>query len=165
MVEILLQGKPVQTVQDVLKVGEVCPAFTLCRGDLSDFNLSTNSEANLVLNIFPSIDTAVCASSVREFNRRAAMGTSTQVLCISADLPFAQQRFCGAEGIANVTMLSSFRNPEFGEQLGLTIASGPMRGLLARTVMIIDKKRQIQYSEVVPEITQEPDYEKAFMYL
>lgn len=165
MVDISLQGKPIQTIGAAPQVGESCPNFTLIKGDLSEFELAMHIGQAFVLNIFPSLDTAVCAASVREFNRRAAQVHDVNVLCISADLPFAHKRFCDAEGIENVMNLSSFRSPEFGGVFGLTMTTGPLRGLLARSVFVLDDNHRIRYRQIVSEITQEPDYESVFSAL
>ncbi|MEZ5374278.1 MAG: thiol peroxidase [Microthrixaceae bacterium] len=116
---------------------------------------------NVVLNVFPSVDTPTCAASVRTFNERAASLDNTTVLCVSADLPFAQQRFCGAEGIENVQMGSTFRNPDFGRSYGLTMTDGPMAGLLARAVVVVNGEGQVVHSQLVPELADEPDYDEA----
>jgi thiol peroxidase len=161
MASITLKGQPIQTLGELPQIGELAPNFHLTQADLNDTCLADFAEQKLVLNIFPSIDTGVCAASVREFNKIAAQLDNTQVLCISADLPFAQQRFCAAEGLERVKTLSSFRHPAFGEAYGLTISTGPLRGLLSRAVVIIDANHKICYTEQVPEIAQEPNYQAA----
>ena len=158
MANITFKGSPIHTVGDVPKVGGKLPAFTLTKTDLSLLKSTEVTSKTIILNIFPSIDTSVCARSVRQFNVDAAGLANTTVLCISADLPFAQNRFCGAEGIKNVVMLSTFRHPEFGNVTGLTIADGPLAGLLARAVIVADGTGTIKYVQLVPEIGQEPDY-------
>ena len=158
MADITFKGNPIHTVGDVPKVGDKLVAFTLTKSDLSELKSTELAGQTIVLNIFPSLDTAVCARSVRQFNVDAAALNNTVVLCISADLPFAQSRFCGAEGIKNVQMLSTFRHPEFGNLTGLTIADGPLAGLLARAVVVADGTGTIKYVQLVPEIAQEPDY-------
>lgn len=120
---------------------------------------------NIILNIFPSLDTSVCAASVRRFNKEAGESPDTVVLCISADLPFAHQRFCEVEGLNDVIPLSVFRSPEFGRDYGVTITSGPLAGLMSRAVVIIDKSGEVAYTEQVPEITQEPDYDASLLAL
>lgn len=161
MASITLKGQPIQTLGDLPETGSLAPNFTLTKGDLSDTNLADFAGKKLVLNIFPSIDTGVCAASVRRFNEIASKVKDAQVLCISADLPFAQQRFCGAEGLDQVINLSSFRHAAFGESYGLTISTGPLQGLLSRAVVIVDANGQICYTQQVPEIAQEPDYDAA----
>ncbi|MGC9261311.1 MAG: thiol peroxidase [Phycisphaerae bacterium] len=158
MANITFKGNPIHTVGDAPKVGGKLPAFTLTKLDLSELKSTELVGKTVILNIFPSLDTSVCARSVRQFNVEAAALVGTVVLCISADLPFAQNRFCGAEGIENVQTLSTFRHPEFGNLTGLTIADGPLAGLLARTVIVADGTGTIKYVQLVPEIAQEPDY-------
>lgn len=143
------------------EVGSQAPDFTLVKSDLSEISLSDYKGKNIVLNIFPSIDTGVCAASVRRFNKDAAALNNTVVLAISADLPFAAGRFCGAEGIENVVTASVFRNPEFSKNYGLLITDGPLKGLLARAVVVINPEGKVAYTELVPEIAQEPNYEGA----
>ncbi|MDR3664094.1 MAG: thiol peroxidase [Mycobacterium sp.] len=159
MAQITLRGNPINTVGDLPAVGAPAPAFALTGTDLAPV---TNEQFNgkaVVLNIFPSIDTPVCATSVRTFNQRAAAGGAA-VLCVSNDLPFAQKRFCGAEGIENVTTASSFRD-SFGADYGIVLADGPMAGLLARAIVVIGADGNVVYTELVPEIAQEPDYDAA----
>ena len=158
MADITFKGNPVHTVGDAPKVGATLPAFTLTKLDLSALKSSELMSKTVILNIFPSIDTSVCARSVRQFNVDAASLANTSLLCISADLPFAQSRFCGAEGIKNALMLSTFRHPEFGNVTGLTMTDGPLAGLLARAVIVADGTGTIKYVQLVPEIGQEPDY-------
>lgn len=158
MASITLKGQPIKTLGDLPEKGSLAPNFTLTKSDLSDTNLADFAGKKLVLNIFPSIDTGVCAASVRRFNDVASKVKDVNVLCISADLPFAQQRFCGAEGLDQVINLSSFRHATFGESYGLTISTGPLQSLLSRAVVIVDANGQICYTEQVPEIAQEPDY-------
>ncbi|MDC0357320.1 thiol peroxidase [Oligoflexia bacterium] len=161
MAEITLKGNSVKTVGNLPALGTQAPSFTLTKGDLSDVNITDFAGKTLVLNIFPSIDTEVCALSVKRFNSEASALNNTCVLCISNDLPFAQGRFCGAEGLEAVTSLSAFRSPEFGKQYGATIQTGPLAGLLSRAVVIIDGTGKVVYTELVPEITQEPNYAAA----
>jgi len=161
MASITFKGQPIHTCGELPKVGEEAPDFTLVKSDLSEARLSDFRGKYVVLNIFPSLDTGVCAASVRRFNKEAAGMKNTVVLCISADLPFAAERFCSTEGIENVITLSTFRNPSFGEQYGLTIVDGPMKGLLARAVIVVNPEGKIVYKELVPEIAQEPDYNSA----
>ncbi|WP_442964415.1 thiol peroxidase [Pseudomonas sp. KNUC1026] len=145
--------------------GAKAPAFTLTAGDLVDKTLADFAGKRKVLNIFPSVDTPTCATSVRKFNAQANAVANTVVLCVSADLPFAQKRFCGAEGLENVVNLSTFRNPGFLEGYGVAIASGPIAGLTARAVVVLDENDVVLHSELVPEIKQEPDYEAALAVL
>ncbi|UQB42147.1 thiol peroxidase [Thiomicrospira microaerophila] len=165
MAQITLKGTPIETVGELPAVGTPAPEAELTQGDLNDTSLADFKGSRLVLNVFPSIDTGVCAASVREFNRQAASLNNTKVLCISADLPFAQARFCGAEGIDNLVMLSSFRHDVFGSAFGLTIKTGPLRGLLSRAVIVLDENGKIIYTEQVPEIAQEPNYQAAIAAL
>ena len=142
-------------------VGADAPSFTLTATDLADVNLSDFIGKKVILNIFPSIDTPTCAKSVRAFNEQAASMDNTVVLCISPDLPYAHKRFCEVENIDNVIALSTFRTPEFGRDYGVTMISTQRRGLLARAVVVIDETGAIVHTELVPELTQEPDYQSA----
>lgn len=159
MAEITLKGNPIHTCGELPEVGSDAAYFCLVASDLSDTCMAAGTP--LLLNIFPSIDTGVCAASVRQFNALASQIGHAKVWCISADLPFAQQRFCGTEGLDKVKTLSSFRNSQFGKAYGLTIADGPLAGLLARAVMVIDAQGKVAYTELVPEIAQEPNYDAA----
>lgn len=161
MSETKLGEMVVHTCGPVPKAGDDAPDFTLVDIQLKERSLRDYAGQHVILNIFPSIDTSVCATSVREFNKRAANLQGTAVLCISKDLPFAQKRFCGAEGIANVSTLSEFRNRDFSDRYGAEMIDGAMRGLHARIVIVIDGQQKVVYSEVVPAIGQEPDYESA----
>ncbi|MBU8813233.1 thiol peroxidase [Mycolicibacterium goodii] len=163
MAQITLRGNPINTVGELPAVGAPAPSFSLTGTDLGTVTSDQFSGKPVLLNIFPSVDTPVCATSVRTFNEKAAAGGVT-VLCVSKDLPFAQKRFCGAEGIENVTTASAFRD-SFGEDYGITIADGPMAGLLGRAVVVIGADGNVVYSELVPEIGQEPDYEAALKAL
>ncbi len=154
-------GNPVGLLGEMPQVGDLAPDFEMVKGDLSTARLSDYQGKRVVLNIFPSMDTDVCAASVRRFNKEAASLQNTVVLCISKDLPFAQSRFCTANGIENVEPLSAFRCEEFDAMYGLRITTLPMDGLLARAVIIVDEKGVVTYTELVPEITQEPDYAAA----
>ncbi|HBL34709.1 MAG TPA: thiol peroxidase [Porphyromonadaceae bacterium] len=158
MAKIAFKGNPVQTSGDLPEVGVQAPDFTLVKSDLSEAKLSDFKGKNVVLNIFPSLDTGVCAASVRRFNKEAASANNTVVLGISADLPFASGRFCSAEGIDNVVTLSTFRDTAFGKDYGVFMLDGPLKGLLARAVVVVDPQGKIAYKELVPEIAQEPDY-------
>jgi thioredoxin-dependent peroxiredoxin len=161
MAKITFKGNPINTVGNPPAVGTPLPDFALTKSDLSELNSKELSGKWVILNIFPSVDTSVCAKSVRQFNQDAGGLNNTAVLCISQDLPFALNRFCGAEGIKNVSTLSAFRHPEFGQKLGLKIVDGPLAGLLARTVIVADPAGKIRYVELVPEIAQEPNYAAA----
>lgn len=159
MTQITLRGNAINTVGELPAVGSSAPAFGLTGKDLGTVSNEQFAGNPLVLNIFPSVDTPVCATSVRTFNERAAEA-GVSVLCVSADLPFAQNRFCGAEGIENVGTASSFRD-SFGTDYGVTIVDGPMAGLLARAVVVLGADGSVIYSELVPEIAQEPNYDAA----
>ena len=165
MAETAFKGKPVHTIGDLPAVGAAAPAFSLTGDDLGALTSEGLAEGRVVLNIFPSIDTPVCAQSVRAFNERAAALEGTTVVCVSADLPFAAGRFCEAEGIEQVTTASTFRNPEFGDDYGVAIGEGPLAGLCARAVVVIGADGTVLYSELVPEITDEPDYDAALAAL
>jgi len=162
MATTALRGTRVETTGDLPTVGDVAPEFVLAGADLSDVPLPTGTR--VVLNIFPSIDTGVCATSVRKFNDLAAGLENTQVICASEDLPFALKRFCGAEGIDNVVAASTFRST-FGEDYGVALAEGDMRGLLARSVVVIDEEGTVLHTELVEDISQEPDYDAALAAL
>lgn len=161
MAHITLGGNPVTTVGTLPKIGTTAPDFTLTAADLSSKNISDFSGKRKILNIFPSLDTAVCGASIKNFNTRGAALENTQVLCISRDLPFAQARFCAAEAIDNLEMLSDFKYGSFGDAYGLTMADGPFANLHARVVIVLDEKNTVLYSEQVPEIGQEPNYQAA----
>jgi thiol peroxidase len=165
MATITLGGNPIHTNGELPKVGSKAPDFQLVKTDLSLASLADFAGSRLVLNIFPSIDTGVCATSVRTFNQKASTLENTKVLCISRDLPFAQKRFCGAEGIENVENLSDFKSGSFGENYGLTITDGPLAGLHSRVVIVVDENGVITHAEQVPEIAQEPNYEMALAVL
>lgn len=158
MATVSFKGNPVNTSGELPAVQSPAPSFTLTRTDLSDCTLDDFKGKTVVLNIFPSIDTPVCAASVRRFNKEASELENTVVLCISADLPFAHSRFCETEGLKDVVPASVFRSPEFGRSYGLTIENGPIRGLLARAIIILDGNGKIVYSQLVPDIASEPDY-------
>jgi|SRR6478672_7060160 len=163
MAQITLRGNAINTVGELPAVGSPAPGFTLTGIDLGAVSSDQFQGKAVLLNVFPSIDTPVCATSVRTFNERAAAGGAT-VLCVSNDLPFAQKRFCGAEGIENVTTASAFRD-SFGQDYGITITDGPMAGLLGRAVVVIGADGNVAYTELVPEIAQEPDYDAALAAL
>ena len=165
MAQITLKGNAIHTVGTLPSVGAQAPDFSVAKSDLSDVSLKDFAGKKVILNIFPSIDTDVCATSVRKFNGDVTTMANTVVLCVSADLPFALKRFCGAEGISNVTTASDFRDGNFGKAYGVRIADGPLRGVLSRAVVIIDEKGKVIYTEQVPEIVQEPNYQKALAAL
>jgi thiol peroxidase len=162
MAQITLGGNPTNTSGDLPKIGDQLSALTLTLSDMSDVSLSEYDGKRIILNIFPSVDTGVCAASIRRFNQEASNLDNTVILCISADLPFAQKRFCGAEGIENVITLSTFRDGgNFGKFFGTLITDGKFAGLQARAVVIADESGKVTYTELVPEIGQEPNYEEA----
>lgn len=165
MASITLKGNPINTAGELPSVGSTAPVFGAVKTDLSEFSLADLAGNKVVLNIFPSIDTGVCAASTRRFNQEASNLDNTVVVCISADLPFALGRFCGAEGLEDVEPVSVFRNPELGSDYGVTITDGPLAGLLSRAVVVIDESGKVVYTEQVPEITQEPNYEAALAAL
>jgi thiol peroxidase len=165
MAQITLHGNPVKTVGELPQTGEKAKDFTLVKGDLSRVGLNDFKGRKLILNIFPSLDTGTCAASVRHFNQVAASLKDTTVLCISRDLPFAQERFCGAEGIKNVVTLSDFVSGEFGKNYGLEMADGPLAGLHSRVVIIVDENGTVVYTQQVPEIVDEPNYEEVLKAL
>ncbi len=165
MAQITLQGNAIDTSGALPAVDSPAPLFTLTKTDLSDCTLEDFAGKTIVLNIFPSIDTPVCAASVRRFNQEASSLTDTVVLCVSADLPFAHQRFCEGEGLNDVIPLSDFRSDAFGTDYGVAITSGPITGLLARAIVVIDSSGKVTYTQQVPEITEEPDYEVALSAL
>lgn len=159
------KGTPVHTCGHLPHTGSQAPRFTLTRGDLTELRSEELKGRRIVLNIFPSLDTAVCATSVRKFNQLAASLDNTTVVAVSKDLPFAQSRFCTTEGIENLIAASAFRSPEFAREYGIEMVDGPLAELLARAVVIIDETGRIVYTELVPEITREPDYEAAIKAL
>ncbi len=163
MAKITLKGNPIETTGNLPAVGTAAPGFTLVGTDLSEQTLAAFSGGKVVLNIFPSIDTPVCAAAARKFNEEA--GAKATVLCISADLPFAHKRFCEGEGLEKVVPLSCFRNADFGRDYGVTIVTGPLTGLLSRAVVVVDAAGKVVYTEQVPEIAQEPDYAAALAAL
>lgn len=163
MAQITIKGNPINTAGELPAVGTSAPAFTLVGTDLGAVSSDQFSGKAVLLNIFPSVDTPVCATSVRTFNERAA-ATGTAVLNVSKDLPFAQSRFCGAEGLENVVTASAFRD-SFGEDYGVTLVDGPFKGLLGRAVVVIGADGNVVYTELVPEIAQEPNYDAALAAL
>ena len=165
MAHITLKGNPINTIGSLPKVGSKAPAFTLVKDDLSMKSLSDYKGQRVILNIFPSLDTGTCAASVRRFNAEASKLENTVVLCISKDLPFAQARFCGAEGLKDVHNLSDFRTGKFGKDYGVEIIDGPLAGLESRAVVILDEEGTVVYTQQVPEIVDEPNYEAALAVL
>ena len=165
MASITLGGNPIQTSGELPKVGSQAPDFKLVKNDLSIATLADFKGSKLVLNIFPSIDTGTCATSVRSFNAKASALENTKVLCISRDLPFAQKRFCGAEGLENVINLSDFKSGSFGKDYGLEITDGVLAGLHSRVVIVLDENGTVTYTQQVPEIADEPNYDAAIAAL
>lgn len=165
MAQVTLRGNPIQINGELPEVGAKAPDFSLVAGDLSTATLATFAGKRKVLNIFPSVDTPTCATSVRKFNTQVNDVDNTVVLCISTDLPFAQARFCGAEGLENVKNLSDFRDADFAVDYGVAIAEGPLTGLTARAVVVLDENDNVLHSELVSEIGQEPNYEAALAVL
>ena len=161
MATVTLKGNTIHTLGNLPDSGSKAPDFQLTKNDLSSVQLSDYGGSRVVLNIFPSIDTGTCAQSVRQFNKEAAKLDNTTILCISKDLPFAQARFCGAEGIENVEMLSDFRDGNFGKAYNLEFTDGPLASLHSRAVVVINENGTIAYSEQVPEIVDEPNYKAA----
>ncbi len=165
MAQITLKGNPINTNGNLPEVGSSASDFTLTKLDLSAATLADFKGKKVILNIFPSVDTGTCATSVRTFNKSAASLENTTVMCISQDLPFAQARFCGAEGIENVVMASGFRNPEFAENYGVKIVDGPLNTLCARSIVVLDENGIVKHTELVPETVDEPNYEAALAAL
>lgn len=158
MAKITLGGTPVETCGSLPKVGEKAPDFTLTVSDLSTQKLSDLKGHKVVLNIFPSVDTGTCAASVRQFNKDAANMNNTKVVCVSRDLPFAQARFCGAEGIENVSMLSDFKTGQFGKDYGVEFSTGAFEGLHSRAIVVLDENGVVTHTEQVQEVADEPNY-------
>jgi thiol peroxidase len=165
MAETKVGGNPVHTSGDLPATGQSAPAFTVVKGDLSPISLSDLAGQRVVLNIFPSIDTPTCAASVRRFNEAAANLENTTVLNVSMDLPFAQARFCGAEGLSNVVNASDFRDGSFGQAYGVRLVDGKLEGLFARAVVVVGEDGTVLHTQLVPEIAQEPDYDSALAAL
>ena len=158
---ITFKGKPVKTIGSLPIVASIAPEFTLTKTDLSDINSKALRGHKVILNIFPSLDTAVCATSMKVFDKRQDEIQHVKILCISADLPFAAGRFCEVGKIENVVHASTFRHTDFGEKFGVVIVDGPLRGLMSRAVIVLDENGRVIYTEQVSEITDEPDYDKA----
>ena len=165
MATVTLKGNEIHTAGDLPPVGKQAPDFTLVAGDLSSKSLEDFKGSKLILNIFPSVDTGTCAQSVRTFNKKASSLNNTKVLCISRDLPFAQARFCGAEGLEDVINLADIRDRNFGKNYGLEFTDGPLEGLLSRVVIVIDENGIVKHAQQVPEIVDEPDYQAAMSVL
>lgn len=161
MATVTLKGNPIQTIGALPNSSTKAPGFTLVGGNLADITLADYAGKRVILNIFPSVDTPTCATSVRHFNQDASKLENTVVLCVSRDLPFAQGRFCGAEGIANVVMASDFRDGQFGKDYGVLFTDGPLKGLLSRSIVIINEEGTVIYTEQVAETADEPNYAKA----
>ncbi|HEX2935312.1 MAG TPA: thiol peroxidase [Bacteroidales bacterium] len=161
MATITFKGNAINTAGKLPEVGSKAPDFKLVKSDLSEASLSDYKGKKVILNIFPSLDTSVCAASVRKFNAEAEKQPNTVVLCISRDLPFAHTRFCSVEGLKNVVSLSEFRDDSFSKAYGVRITDGPLVGLHSRAIVVVDENGTVKYTEQVPEIAQEPDYEKA----
>lgn len=165
MASITLGGNPIHTNGELPAVGSKAADFNLVKNDLGNASLADFTGSKVVLNIFPSVDTGTCAASVRKFNEKASALANTKVLCISRDLPFAQKRFCGAEGLDNVINLSDFKDGSFGKNYGLEITDGPLAGLHSRVVIVLDENGTILHTEQVKEIADEPNYEAALAVL
>jgi thiol peroxidase len=165
MAQITFKGTPLQTSGTLPSVGSDAPSFTLAKTDLSDLKLADLRGQKVVLNIFPSIDTPTCQASASRFNQEAADRDGVTVVCISADLPFAHGRFCEAEGLNSVVTASAFRSIEFGGAYGVTVAEGPLRGLLSRAVVVVDAEGKVTHAEQVPELADEPNYDAALAVL
>jgi thiol peroxidase len=161
MATVTLKGNPIHTIGELPAVGSKAPDFKLVAGDLSDVSLANYKGKRKILNIVPSLDTPTCATSTRKFNEKASSLPNTVVLVVSADLPFAAKRFCTTEGLANVVPLSLMRTRDFAKSYGVLITDGPLAGVTARAVVVVDENDKVTYTQLVPEIGQEPDYEKA----
>jgi thioredoxin-dependent peroxiredoxin len=161
MATVTLKGNPIHTIGELPNVGARAPDFKLVNGDLKNVSLEDYAGKKKILNISPSLDTSVCATSARKFNEQAGKLPDTVVLLVTADLPFASKRFCTAEGLQNVVPLSMMRSRDFAKDYGVLIIDGPMAGICARAVVVVDERDQVVYNQLVPEITQEPDYQKA----
>ena len=165
MAIVTLKGNAFNTVSELPKTGAQSPTFELVKTDLSPLNSNDLKGSKVVLNIFPSVDTGTCATSVRTFNQKAAELENTKIVCISKDLPFAQNRFCGAEGIENVVMASDFINGQFGKDFGLEFQDGPLRGLHSRAIVVLNEQGEVVHTEQVSETVDEPNYEAALTAL
>lgn len=161
MAQVTLKGNPVQTIGNLPAVGEEAPGFTLVNKELQEISLKDYAGQKVVLNIFPSVDTPTCAMSVRRFNAEIGKRDNAVAVCVSMDLPFAHARFCGAEGLEKVVSGSAFRHAAFGEDYGVRITDGPLQGLFARAVVVVDENGKVVYNQLVPEIADEPNYDAA----
>jgi len=161
MAQVTLKGNPVNTSGNLPEIGSPAPEFTMVHSDLSEKKLSDYKGKKVILNIFPSVDTSTCAASVRQFNKQMESDSAVVVLSVSKDLPFAHGRFCEAEGIKNVHNVSVFREPGFGSAYGVEIIDGPLKGLMARSIVVIDNEGAVLHTQLVPEIVDEPDYSAA----
>ncbi len=161
MASITLKGNPCHTCGDLPAVGSTAPKFTLVGADLSEMTFDSLAGKNIIMSIVPSFDTGVCATSVKKFNELAGDLENTVIVNVSMDLPFAQKRFCESEGVKHVTNLSAFRSPDFGNDYGLKIVDGPLKGLLGRAIVVINSDNEVVYTQLVPEIGHEPDYAAA----
>ena len=159
MATITLKGNPIHTVGQLPKVGTQAPEFTGVKADLSESHLGDYKGKKVILNIFPSLDTPTCSLTVKKFNAQAMQTKNTVILCVSCDLPFAQKRFCGADNLNDVITLSMFRHPEFGQAYGVTIMDGPLKTLFSRAVVLIDESGKVIYTQQIPEIADEPNYQ------
>ena len=165
MAKTALKGNTVNTSGELPSIGSSAPLFTLVSNSLAPLSLESYEGKRVILNIFPSVDTGTCATSVRTFNKKSSELENTVVICISKDLPFAQKRFCGAEGIENVEMASEFRNSNFSNDYGVLLTDGPLEGLMARSIVVLDEEQKVIHTELVSEITEEPNYEAAISAL
>jgi thiol peroxidase len=165
MSKITLGGTPCNTIGTLPEIGSIAKDFTLAKNDLSPLGLSDLKGFRVILNIFPSVDTNTCAASVRAFNEKAAALDNTKIVCVSRDLPFAQQRFCGTEGIENVMTVSDFATGDFGKNYGLEIMDGPFQNLHARAIVVLDENGVVKHTELVSEIANEPNYDAAIAAL
>jgi thiol peroxidase len=161
MAQIRFKGTTINTAGTLPRVGQEAPDFIVTKSDLGEISLRDLRGKRVILNIFPSIDTPVCAASVRKFNEEASKQANTTVLCISKDLPFAQKRFCAAEGLNNVITASEYKDDSFSRAYGVKVVDGPLAGLFSRAVVVVDEKGKVAYTEQVPEIAQEPNYSAA----
>jgi thiol peroxidase len=165
MAQVMLGGNPVQTNGELPKPGEACPSLLFIKNDLSELNVKELHGKRVILNLFPSIDTPTCSKSVKTFNEKASATTNTVILCVSADLPFAQKRFCSSEGIENVMTVSTFRDPSALDRLGIRLTTGKLIDLAARAVIVLDEQGKVIHSELVGEIANEPNYQSALSVL
>lgn len=159
MATVTLKGNPCSTIGELPSVGQAAPNFSLKTVDLNETTLADYKGSTLILNIYPSVDTGTCAASTRKFNELASQLENTKIICVSKDLPFAQKRFCGAEGIENVVMASDFATGNFGTNYGVTLLDGPLQALLARAIVVINPQGEVTYTQLIPEIVDEPNYD------